>query len=405
MGRSVLFPVYPGSFLLEVRVSPINAMKVLHIVPTFYPATYFGGPIFSLYGLCNALSKLHDIELRVLTTDNAGPESKRIKAEPFPVRFPGGYSVYYFKYLFGVSVSASMLLRMPSMIHWADVVHITSVYSFPTIPALFLCRLLRKPVVWSPRGALQQWEGSTKPLLKKAWESVCNALLDKNRCVLHATSEQEAEEGGQKIAKAYVEIIKNGINIPGENPAREWMPDGKLRLLFMGRLHPKKGIENLLHAMKELNGEYALTICGTGDDNYRLALEQMANNLGMTGSVYFAGHVEGDIKSKIFWNSDVCIVPSYTENFAMVVAEALAHSVPVIAGRGTPWPQLAERQCGLWVENDPLSLAKAITDIRSKDLCRMGLNGRRWIEEEFSWAIAAGDMFNAYRRLVNASHN
>ena len=126
-------------------------MKVLHIVPTFYPATYFGGPIFSLHELCNALSRMPDIELRVLTTDNAGPKSKRIKAESFPVRFPGGYSVYYFKYLSGVSVSASMLLRMPSMIRWADIVHITSVYSFPTIPALFLCKLLQ-PVVWSPRG-------------------------------------------------------------------------------------------------------------------------------------------------------------------------------------------------------------------------------------------------------------
>ncbi len=379
-------------------------MKVLHIIPTFYPATYFGGPVFSVYGLCNALSKLHDIELRVLTTDNAGHESKRIKAESFPVRFPGGYSVYYFKYLFGVSVSPSMLLMMPSMIRWADVVHITSVYSFPTIPALLLCKLLQKPVVWSPRGALQQWEGSTKPLLKKIWESICNALLDKNRCVLHVTSEKEAEESGQKIIRACIEIIKNGVDIPPHNPERNWMQEGKLRLLFIGRLHPKKGVENLLRAVSVLkNNDIVLTICGTGDDDYTLSLKNMANELGIADNVHFAGHVEGNAKSRIFWDSDVCIVPSYTENFAMVVAEALAHGVPVITSRGTPWSQIVERQCGLWVENDPLSLAKAITEMRSKDIHQMGLNGRRWIEEEFSWTISAGDMFTAYKRLVNTS--
>lgn len=380
-------------------------MKVLHIVPTFYPATYFGGPVFSVYGLCNALSQMPDVELRVLTTDNAGPELRRIKPETFPVLFPGGYSVYYFRYLFGVSVSLSMLFRMPSMIRWADIVHITSVYSFPTIPALLFCKILRKPVVWSPRGALQRWEGSTRPLLKKVWESICNALLDKHRCVLHITSENEAEESGQKITKARIEIIKNGVDIPKENPERVWMPDGKLRLLFIGRLHPKKGMKNLLQAVKILNGNVILTICGTGDDDYALSLKNMADELGIAEYIHFTGHVEGDEKSRIFWSSDVSVVPSYTENFAMVVAEALAHGVPVIASKGTPWSEIIGHQCGLWVENDPVSLVRAISEIRNKDLHQMGLNGRRWMEEEFSWAVAAEDMFNVYKRLVNTSHN
>ena len=251
-------------------------------------------------------------------------------------------------------------------------------------------------------GALQQWKGSTKPLLKKAWESICNALLDKNRCVLHVTSEKEAEESGQKIAKACIEIIKNGINIPRENPARAWMPNGKLRLLFIGRIHPKKGIENLLQAVKILNWNVILTICGTGDDDYALSLKNMADELGIAEHIHFAGHVEGNAKSKIFWDSDVCIVPSYTENFAMVVAETLAHGVPVIASKGTPWAEIAGRQCGLWVENDTVSLVKAISEIRNKDLHRMGLNGRKWMEEEFSWAVVAGEMVDVYKRLVGA---
>ncbi len=375
-------------------------MKVLHIVPTFYPATYFGGPVFSVYGLCNALSQMPDVELRVLTTDNAGPELRCIKPESFPVLFPSGYSVYYFKHLFGVSVSPLMLFRMTSMIRWADIVHITSVYSFPTIPALLFCKILQKPVVWSPRGALQRWEGSTRPLLKKVWESICNALLDKHRCVLHVTSENEAEESGQKITKARIEIIKNGIDIPKENPERVWMPDGKLRLLFMGRLHPKKGIENLLHAMRILSEKCTLTICGTGDDDYRLSLKNIIDSFSIAERVHFAGHVEGDLKAEVFRNSDVCIVPSHTENFGMVVAEALAHGVPVIASKGTPWSEIIGHQCGLWVENDPASLVAAITAMRSKNLYQMGSNGRRWLKEEFSWDIIARGMLSLYQRLI-----
>jgi len=377
-------------------------MKILHIIPTFYPATYFGGPVLSVYELCNALSRRPEIELRVVTTDNAGPELPRIKTESFPVRLPAGYGVSYFKYLFGVSVSLSMLRALPSMIRWADMVHLTSVYSFPTIPALLLCKLFQKPVVWSPRGALQRWEGSTKPLIKRAWEFICNALLDQNRSILHVTSNMEAEESRKKITRANIEIIKNGINIPLENSAKAWMPANKLRLLFIGRLHPKKGIENLLQAVKELKQEYALTICGAGDDGYKAYLEQMADNLGIAGRVQFAGHVEGDAKTNIFRDSDICVVPSYTENFGMVVAEALAHGVPVIASKGMPWAEIAERRCGLRVDNDPASLLRAISEISKGDLHQMGLNGRNWMQENFSWDSVAKDMHSIYQRLVHA---
>jgi glycosyltransferase involved in cell wall biosynthesis len=85
----------------------------------------------------------------------------------------------------------------------------------------------------------------------------------------------------------------------------------------------------------------------------------------------------------------------------MVVAEALAHGVPVIASRGTPWKELVERQCGLWVENDPSSLAKAITEMRGRNLGQMGKNGRQWMEHSFSWVAVAGRMHAVYSNLVS----
>jgi glycosyltransferase involved in cell wall biosynthesis len=263
-----------------------------------------------------------------------------------------------------------------------------------------LCKLLSKPIVWSPHGALQRWGGSTKPLLKRIWELICNGLLHPDRCVLHVTCRDEAEESRRRITRARIEIVENGVDIPSNIPGRTWTPDGVLRLFFIGRLHPKKGIENLLQALKSLDERYSLTVCGVGEPAYESSLRMLVNDLGLSRRVHFSGQVEGETKSRAFWNADICVVPSHTENFAMVVAEALAHGVPVIASQGTPWKELVERQCGLWVENNPSSLVKAITEMRGRDLSQMGKNGRQWMVESFSWEAVAGRMSTVYSSLV-----
>lgn len=378
-----------------------SRIKILHVVPTFYPATYFGGPIFSLYGLCNALSRLDGTELRVLTTDSAGLAGRdRLAVQDFPNHRPEGYEVYYSRKWWGKEFSGQLLSMLYPMIRWADVVHLTSAYSFSTIPTLLLCNVLRKPVVWSPRGALQRWGGSTKQLLKIIWEIICNGLLNPDRCVLHVTSKDEAEESRRRITRARVEIVENGVDIPSSVLHRSWMPNGTLRLLFIGRLHPKKGVENLLRALKFLDERVSLTICGAGEPDYESSLRTLVGDLGLAQRVCFSGHVEGEEKSRAFRNTDICVVPSYTENFGMVVAEALAHGVPVIAGRGTPWKELMQRQCGLWVVNDPASLGKAINEMQGLNLSQMGRNGRQWMEESFSWEAVAGRMYTVYSSLV-----
>jgi len=291
------------------------------------------------------------------------------------------------------------------MIRWADIVHLTAVYSAPTIPALLTCRLLRKPVIWSPRGALQRWEGATKPLAKRAWESICNALIGRKNCALHVTSKEEAFESQQRIPNAHVRIVPNGVDIPDTLPTKDWLPDGRLRLLYMGRLHPKKGIENLLRALKLLGDDtISLAICGVGDETYSLSLRELVQELDLGCFVYFQGHVDGESKLKSFMQADVCIVPSYTENFAMVVAEALAHGVPVIASRGTPWSDLEDHDCGLWVDNSPPALAESITVIRNKKLNEMGRRGRTWMQKDLGWKSVAGEMLDLYQSLIKRCH-
>ena len=315
--------------------------------------------------------------------------------------YPGGYEAFFCRRLWAASVSPGMLLRLWPMIRWADVVHLTAVYSPPTIPALLICRLLGKPIVWSPRGALQRWEGTTKPLAKRAWEGICNALISDNSCIMHVTSKQEAIDSQARIPKARAEIIPNGVEIPDALPAREWLPCGRLRLLYMGRLHPIKGIDNLLRALKLLEDEsIVLEICGNGDAAYLLGLQEIVHQLGLKRCVSFRGHVDGKDKLNAFMQADVCVVPSFTENFGMVVAEALAYAVPVIASQGTPWAEVEARDCGLWVNNSPESLVAGIESIRHKTLPEMGMRGRDWMKEEFSWAAIAGKMVVIYTDLT-----
>jgi glycosyltransferase involved in cell wall biosynthesis len=197
--------------------------------------------------------------------------------------------------------------------------------------------------------------------------------------------------------------VSNGVDIPHAIPERSWMPEGKLRLLYLGRLAPKKGIENLLHAMALLNDRtVVLSIYGSGDSGYVKSLLGLADKLELLDkNVFFVGHVDGEKKEQAFFQSDVCIVPSYTECFCMVVAEALAHGVPVIASHGTPWADVEKNQCGLWVGNEPKSLAEAIIQIRSMNLSEMGIGGRDWMIREFSWDTVAKEMMGIYRSLAN----
>lgn len=377
-------------------------MKILHITPAYYPATYWGGPILSVYALNNALARLSDVSLRVLATDSSGPLLKdRLDIASLVGLYPNQEMIMTHR-VSGACVSLELLQKLPGLVRWADVVHLTGTYSFPTIPTLVVCRVFDKPVVWSPRGAVQdahEWEGSRRRRLKRVWEWICNALIVRGKVITHTTSERERIATQARIPNATAMIVPNGVYVPDILPERDWLPGDRLRLMYLGRLSPKKGIENLLHAIDRLDDPtVSLTIYGAGDVAYTASLNELAEHLGLLGkSVFFAGHVDGEAKSAAFHAVDLCVVPSFTENFCGVVAEALAHGVPVIASRGTPWEGVEEKKCGIWVGNSPESLAKAITKIRVMDLREMGSRGRDWMRAEYGWSAIAASMQKIYR--------
>jgi glycosyltransferase involved in cell wall biosynthesis len=225
--------------------------------------------------------------------------------------------------------------------------------------------------------------------------------MPSNRVILHVTSDDEARESLNLIPEAVTTVIPNGVLVPDELPPRTWLPDGIIRLLFIGRLHPKKGLENLFSALTLFDcSSVKLTVCGTGDRDYLASLREDVSRLDIGNQVLFVGHLDGKEKDKVFYSADVCMVPSHTENFGMVVAESLAHGVPVIVSKGAPWADIEKHNCGLWIDNSPEHLADAIRKIKPLDLSAMGKRGRDWMVRDYGWAKVADEMMSVYKKMA-----
>lgn len=382
-------------------------LRVLHIAPTFYPATYWGGPIFSTKMICEAVSEDPDFGVNVLTTDAAGPgRNERLVVGPGWQHYAPGYRVKFFRRQFGHATAPALLGPLIDEIRRADVVHLTSAYSFPVLPTLLAARTLGKPLVWSPRGAIQatlEWSNAPKRRFKNIYHSLAYHAAPKN-LVVHATADSEALACEAAMPGVKTVIIPNGVDVPPlveSNRIRH--NDSKVRLLFMSRIHPKKGLDRLIDAMSDLPDHFQLAIYGTGDPGYIKDLKQRAAPLGPR--VDFMGHVDGDDKRKAFEASDLFVLPSFSENFGIVVAEALAHAVPVLTTNATPWRRLAEIGCGTVIDASNDDIARSISELAAEDLAGMGARGRTWMLEEYSREAVGQSFRKLYRSLAEQGRN
>lgn len=379
-------------------------MKILHVSPTFYPATRWGGPIFSTKAICDWVAGQGDVDLRVLTTDAAGPDLKdQLSDEDTSLAADLPYDVTYCKRRWGHSGSVALLRALPQAIRWADVVHLTATYSFPTLPTLFLARLLRKPVVWSPRGAIQataEWEDSPSKSAKRLFERLAHAMSAR-RTVIHVTAPSEAAATTRQMPKLSTETIPNSVVIPeaDQSEGRTWQPNGQTRLVFLSRVHEKKGIPELLDAMENLPEGFTLAIYGTGEPAYEQSLQSIIATKGLADRVWLKGHVDGAAKAEAFRQADLFVLPSHSENFGIAIAEALAHGVPVVTTDKTPWQDLDRRGCGTCIALEPDTLLTAIRSLSQQDLRTMGQAGLAWMKADFSPDAVHSRMMDLYRRL------
>jgi glycosyltransferase involved in cell wall biosynthesis len=176
----------------------------------------------------------------------------------------------------------------------------------------------------------------------------------------------------------------------------------------MSRIHPVKNLTGLLHAWKSLTPEvtagWRLVIAGPDEAGHGQVVADLVLELGLRDSVELIGPVGEDSKAAVYQAADVFVLPSFSENFGVVVAEALAHGLPVIATTGTPWQELPRRGCGWWVRPDPQSLAGALAQVMGRSVEErraMGAVGRAYAQEHFSWDGIGSSTMALYEWLLS----
>lgn len=261
-------------------------------------------------------------------------------------------------------------------------------------------------VVLSPHGMLEPWIMARHYWTRKVpalWLYQKQAVVKADR--LHATAESEKQNLLKLGYNNRITVIANGIDVEQIDIKAGW--ERKKQILFLSRIHVKKGIEFLLEAVAALKDRlegYTIRIVGEGEAEYIGQLRQKVFQLGIQDMVDFCGGVYGDRKWELFREADLFVLPTYSENFGIVVAEALACGTPVITTTGTPWEELNTWHCGWWTEigtAPTLNALNAFLDLSEEDLEQMGRNGRRLVEAQYSSKKVAEEMVRMYEGLTS----
>jgi glycosyltransferase involved in cell wall biosynthesis len=282
----------------------------------------------------------------------------------------------------------------------ADVVHGHGIWLAPNLAAAGAARRAGTAFVCSPRGMLSAEALSFSPAKKRlVWALGQRAALARAAC-LHATSESELIDIRSCGLRAPVAIIPNGIDIPPPSPRAA--VDSSLRsVLSLGRLHPKKGLDSLLHAWARVEAgrpDWRLRIVGPAEDGHDRELAALAASLRLS-RVSIEGPVYGPDRAALYGSADIFAAPTRSENFGLTVAEALASGTPVVCSRGAPWAGVASNACGWWVDHGADSFARALDEAMSlppATLIVMGRNGREWMRRDYSWRRVVEDMLRVY---------
>ncbi len=264
-----------------------------------------------------------------------------------------------------------------------------------------------KPYIISPRGMLEPWSLRQKHLKKQVALLLYQHKDLAGAACLHATAPMEAANLRALGLHNPIAVIPNGIPLE-EFPLKDSRaPVGKRQLLFLSRLHPKKGLELLLQAWAGLPQNMAkaweLRIAGNGEETYVKQLQRVAAALGCGETVTFMGPLYGEAKVNAYQEASLFVLPTYSENFGIVVAEALACGTPVITTRGAPWEDLEKHHCGWWIPTGLPALQaclQAAMALPEPVLRDMGHKGRQLVEHNYSMASVARQMQQVYDWLL-----
>lgn len=368
-------------------------MKICNLVPHIDEEA--SGPSYSVPMLCKSINELSNFEIKLATLKSRKVLKKKIYKNHIE------FKQLNFLRKLGISFDMEYWLRNNAKKY--DILHSHGMWMMPNVYTSNFAKINNILSVVSPRGTLNKnaliYSRVKKTLM---WNLIQKEAL-KISSAFHATSIQEYEDIRSQGFKQPVAIIPNGISIPSPNLSFEKSLKFK-KILYLGRLHPKKGLDMAIDAWSKLeknHPNWRFDIVGKGEENYVNELKNKisshkSNNIRILGPLY------GEEKIKKFFDSDLFILPTRSENFGMVIAEAMSCSLPVITTVGAPWENLNIKNAGWVAKIDTQSITECMNHAMSLEdttLDKMGKNGVSWMKADYSWISVAEKMIDFYKWL------
>lgn len=374
--------------------------SILHVVASLKASS--GGTSRSVPALCEALAAFgSDVSLAAQSARWPASAELVPKASLVHTHLVPGVSIPALRLSYSPGFASE--LRSICRLRRIEIIHVHGVWVHANHVAARVARELRIPLVVSPRGMLEEWAIAYRGWKKRlAWSLYQEADLTGARACC-ATSGEEARQLRQLGLRMPVAVIPNGVEIP-ERPVPTLPRLGIRTVLFLSRIHPKKGVLDLVRAWAALRPlGWRLLIAGPDEDGHANVVRAAVAACGLGGDVEFTGEVGGEVLQQLWGLADLFVLPTRSENFGMVVAEALAREIPVITTRAAPWAELEERRCGWWIEQGPEPLRAALAvamSLPDAERQAMGERGRRLVEERYAWARVAQETSDFYNWLL-----
>ncbi|MBI2932599.1 MAG: glycosyltransferase [Planctomycetes bacterium] len=373
-----------------------HLLSVVHAVPT--TTAELGGMARMIPALCSALAGAA-VSVRFVTLNlDAAFEPNILPRDPrVGVNCVDGWASKPLRMMFSRSLRPTLVreLQETNLLHshgvWQPVNHDMAVAAKRT----------GRPHILSPHGMLQGGALRYKQLKKKLAWWIYQAKDLKEVRAFHAASPAEAQALRELGLDQPIAVIPVGVDLPPAQPR----PYGTRRALFLSRVNPTKGPLILLrawHRAKSVSRNWRLTIAGNDENDHLQEVRKLAEQLGL--EVDFPGLVADDAKWSLYRSADLFVLPTLTENFGIVIAEALASGVPVVTTKGAPWPEIVQHRCGWWTEVDEDAFATALQaalETPAETLAEMGARGQALVQDRFSWPRVAEKMKGFYQWILH----
>jgi glycosyltransferase involved in cell wall biosynthesis len=371
---------------------PIRS-QLIHIVDSV--ANEASGVSYCVPRLCRALAEEGNSVTLMSISDHYRAVQSDYKLETCRQGYAG------VPFLRRLRFSRAMRLKLNERAQDNALFHVHGLWLMPNVYPGIVARRHRVPLVLAPQGMLGPEALAFSRRRKQfMWYALQRSAVRAASC-LHATSEQEYQEIRAFGLRIPIAVVPNGVDVPSlqyTSPVRR----SERTILYLGRIHPKKGLDCLIAAWHRLERQWpdwGLRIIGPDEGGYLDRLKHQAMVLGLR-RVSFEAPLFGDQKDEAYRAADIFVLPTLNENFAMTVAEALSQGTPVICTKGAPWQGLETKRCGWWINHGIDALVDSLFDAMSTtrdELAAMGSRGRAWMIRDFSWRSIALEMSEVYR--------